>query len=148
MLGLRQRGWEIALAAWADDVVGKPYTWGQTDCLSLAASAILAMTRTALALPPYRSAATAKQQVEVVLDEHGSIGGALLAQGARRIGGASWAQPGDLLVWEPTDEWPFPEVAVVVGHKAIAADEAHGVCVQPLTVVVRDPAVTLYRVGA
>ena len=147
-LGLRQRGWEQALATWADGVVGKPYAWGETDCLSLASAAIAAMTRTPLALPPYRSAASAKQQVECVLAEHGTIGDALVAQGARRIGAATWAQPGDLLVAEPTDDWPFPEVGIVVGRHVVVADEARGVQLESVGLLMRDPDLGVYRVGA
>lgn len=147
-LGLRQRHWETRLVAWADTVLGKPYVWGETDCLSLAATAVREITGTPLPVPSYRSALAARQEVARVLEEHETIGAALQHHGARWIGSAAWAQPGDLLVWEPTAEWPFPEVAVVVGVHIVTADEHRGVVREPLTRVVRDDDASVYRVGA
>lgn len=41
---LKQPGWERRLVAWAEYTVGQPFKWGVTDCASLVADAIHAMT--------------------------------------------------------------------------------------------------------
>lgn len=91
---LRGPNWDVALQAWADALVGQPYAWGRTDCVSLAIAAIGVLYPHQPALPGYPSKTAA---LRALAEDPVLIPRTLELLGATPTTRA-FAQAGDILV--------------------------------------------------
>lgn len=97
----RVPNWRSRLHEWAVSQVGKSFTWGETDCASLAREALRVMFDTeVISLPAWRSAS----EGVATLAAHGAIPAIL-----ERVGGGQWTGPaflraGDLVVLPNNEE--------------------------------------------
>lgn len=117
----RVRNWDVALVEHARAVVGSPFTWGQTDCASLAIAAIETMYGgLPLDLPAYTTKTGALRAQKVM-----SIEGGLLSLGARWVT-MRGARAGDILL-AVGDLGHLSGCAYMLSHVAVMSSETHGV---------------------
>lgn len=129
----RQDHWNHKLVEWAEAIRGRPYVWGQYDCVTLALVAVGIITGVAPAplaagLRPYRTEFGA---LRAMLLYGKDAAGFFADVGLQRVdGGIRFAQSGDLLIVH----WPLqlPSVGVVVSRHVLESNEAAGVELLPL----------------
>lgn len=146
---LRQDHWQRRLVEWSEQKVGREYAIGVTDCATLALEAIAVLCSSAPAPSAPSTVSTLRELVEWVKaeqDSHGSVGGGFEARGLVAAGGMTYAQPGDVVVWEATDEVPLPMIGVVVGAHLMLSSDVDGVELQMLQSLHGDQTAALYRV--
>lgn len=90
---MRRRNWDIRLCTWAAAQLGRPYVWGETDCLALALGALQAQYP---ALPPLPIFPTQAAALRAIAADPGVIGATLYAAGARAVAQV-FLQAGDLV---------------------------------------------------
>jgi hypothetical protein len=136
---LRIRNWDVELAIWAAQQIGKPFVWGETDCGALVRVAHRVMYNEDLwpQLPPYRSRFGALRVLA-----RGSVRERLLASGATEYR-LPFAQSGDVVIYEG-DTSATGCCLVVVADKALVTEEGAVISTVPLFGVPQ-PA-TVYRI--
>ena len=125
-----RRNWDVRLYRWADQVVGRPFVWGDTDCGCLIRDAHVAMYGTdVFGWPTYRSKAGAMKARK-------KVGGILTAlQRACTAVGRRFAQDGDIIVITHKGEHGM---GIVVGTNAVGTYPGEPVSLVPLSVVPDD----------
>jgi len=123
---MRARNWDAALLAWADTVLGAPYVWGRTDCVSLATTAITVMYPALagdprLVLWPTKFAALRARVTQPTLlpDRLAALGAAPVPLG--------FLQAGDLLVPPAAAAEEEPAVLVSLGATVLSTHPDTGV---------------------
>ena len=92
----KTEGWEQALRAWADELLGAPFRWGESDCAIMCAKAFDAMTGSEFAEPlrgsysSFRSAVRYQRQHDLW---HG-----LLKAGCRALPSPLLMSTGDFVI--------------------------------------------------
>ena len=115
--------WEAALVRYADEQVGRPFTYGETDCGALVVGALAVMyTEPPLPRPRYGNL---RQALHIVAGLSGGVAGVLTHAGARSLT-TQYAQAGDVVVWPDKGERvPCLGVLVSVGQ-VLTSDEKAG----------------------
>jgi hypothetical protein len=136
--------WDVLLAEWAAAQVGRPFVWGETDCVSLTCAGLaVVLGRPFFPKPAYSSEAAAKQLVPF-----GGRLGQQLALLGRRVP-ELMAQSADVVVI-PADETAgefCDGLGLIVGTtQVIVANPEHGVRSLKLEAVRRVAPVEVYRV--
>lgn len=131
----RAEDWPERLANFIEARRERPFAWGDQDCVSLAADAVLAMTGLDL-LEPHRGAYETEDEADAILVAAGGIE-ALLADLAGRIGlpdrPVKRAQRGDLVMVRVGNH----EVAGIVNGTNVAVPGLDRVQFVPLRTIVR-----------
>lgn len=134
---MRVLNWDVLATKWAIEQVGKPFVWGETDCVSLMRQMAEIINGEPFGTHRYTSLRGALDVQEAT----GGICQALRDAGAVEIR-RSYATTGDVIV---ADDEPFPAVLLVITDKALFADHDQGVRLIPLSSV--SPDATVYRLG-
>lgn len=126
---LRRRTWENRLVAWEREVLGEPFEWGRTDCVSLARGALEAMYEDppVPTLGPDYETADGARRAHVETDGPEAV---LRAGGAEEVG-LGFARDGDMLIGVE-EAGGIEGVAVVVESYYVVASEEEGVLRRPL----------------
>ncbi|MFC0280314.1 DUF6950 family protein [Falsigemmobacter intermedius] len=114
-------GWEIRLHDEIEAAKGRPFSWGQHDCLTWAADVFAALTETPSLADDWRSTYhTPKQALRVIKRRAGvtNYGDAVSAHLGAPLPSVLFAQRGDLV------EGPGGKIGVCVGADAAFAGEA------------------------
>jgi hypothetical protein len=119
----RVRNWDVLLTEWAIEQIGRPFLWGQTDCMSLVrrAAAVLygGVDPFTERVPRWSDAATAAAVGQIC----GGPERALEYVGAVAVGWR-YAQTGDVWVRPPEDGgWGYAAGVVVSGHLLRAIED-------------------------
>lgn len=137
---------EILLQQFVRREVGRPFVWGETNCVALALRAVDAMHGTALhaahrkhMTTPVRARAwTRKNGARGVIEQ-------LVADGLEELAPA-FAQVGDILVGETADGQIAAHICL--GTRVLSSTEADGVRYLPLSAVSPPPTFAAgWRVG-
>lgn len=130
------------LVEFADSVVGRPFAWGATDCVTLAARCLEIQFPVfdASKIVTWRSLADARRRITT-----GSVSLWLQNAGAREIA-LECARAGDYIVG-PMDNSPFPYVYTGVGSRFLSSTVQDGVFVERREVLDLIPAPTAWRFG-
>jgi hypothetical protein len=135
----RVRNWDVQVTHWAIAQVGKPFVWGETDCVSLLRGLMRCLYGKtygpALEYHTLREALNVEEQTggarKVVLDLEPTV----LP--------LSYASTGDVLIDQRREGDPFEAVLCVITDKALFSEPDSVVKLIPLSTV--PPGVTLYR---
>lgn len=134
---MRRRNWDVALLQWATQQEGRPYAWGETDCIALALAAVGVLYPAPPPLPRFPSKVAALRALaeapDLIVATPAAAGAAPLALGFAAIG--------DLLV--PPPDRDEPAVLVGLGGWALASSPADGV--QRVPVAALPPATIAWR---
>ena len=128
---LKQPGWERRLVAWAEYTVGQPFRWGVTDCATLAANAIHAMTlsrsgqRVTHGVRGYSTRLGARR-ADI---KSGGISAHLLSMGLHPVD-VRFAQQGDILVTPRRTTREMEHAMVVVSGMLLDSRESEGSAVR------------------
>jgi len=127
---MRRSNWDTALAAWAATVVGHPYTWGHTDCVTLATTAITVLYPALAGDPrllrwPTKFAALRAQRAQptLLVDRLTQLGAAPVPLG--------FLQAGDLCVPPAAVADEEPAVLVALGATVLTTHPTTGVATFP-----------------
>ncbi len=127
---MRLRNWDVRLFAWADDVVGRSFEWGLTDCASLVTSSHVAMYgEDVFRWPVYKSLKGAMSAKEKV----GGIRKALKKDCAKV--GIKFARSGDIVLIRHKGE---EGMGVVVGTNVVGSHPDYPVMFVPLSALPRN----------
>lgn len=118
---MRRRNWDVALLQWAARQEGRPYVWGETDCIALAVAAVRVLYPAAPTLPRFPSKMAA---LRAIAGAPALIRDTLIAAGAVPLA-LGFAAIGDLLV--PPPDLDEPAVLVGLGGWALVSSPADGV---------------------
>ena len=136
----RIRNWDNAVVKWATTQRGRPFVWGQTDCVSLYRNALQVMYGEPIgpgltyhSLPSALAASA----------ECGGIRKVLLELGAVPLESAAYANTGDVLIDVLRDGDAFESTLPVITDKIMFADPEGVIVLVPLRDAPRD--VTAYR---
>ena len=129
-LVVRQRSWRPALLAWAIEVRGQPYIWGETDCGALVCKALRLQFGVDLfaSLPPWSSARSALRAWGALLKEAGGYATLLSRMGATEVRGrvrGRWPM-GTILI-SREDAGPLPALGIYVDPIVVQSDQECGV---------------------
>lgn len=136
-----QRNGDVELTMWVQSLVGKPFVWGETDCCTIVAGALLRLHGVDYRLPVYRSRDDAKRIVATM----GGLREQLVRLGAVEVP-VNFERTGDIVVLAPVGEEFTDGAGLVVGSQVITTSESDGVRVVPLAVVRRVAGMTTLRV--
>lgn len=126
----RTQTWEVDLVAWAEAARGKPFIWGETDCVSLARQAVRAVYGED---PAPDLAYNSLREAMAVLAER-DLPTRLGAAGFMLVeGGPIFAQNADLVVGADPETPNFPAVAVHVAGRWVVTSPERGVEIGPAT---------------
>ena len=118
---MRRRNWDVALLQWAVQQGGRPYAWGETDCVTLALAAVGVLYPAPPPLPRFPSKLAALRALAEAPD---LIPATLAAAGAVPLA-LGFAGAGDLLV--PPSDLDEAAVLVCLGGSALVSDPGLGV---------------------
>ncbi|MEB4590503.1 hypothetical protein VSS37_05890 [Candidatus Thiothrix sp. Deng01] len=122
----------IKLVKWATDQMGKPFKWGETNCVALALAGIDAQHDTDL-LDKYRKHMASERKAWAWMERHGMDAIVLrLKDDGLVLIPAGFAQPGDIVL----NTHPASGVSAAVllpGIKALSSTVQHGVVIQTAT---------------
>jgi hypothetical protein len=116
---------ELRLMAFARAELGRPFAWGDTNCVALALRAVDAMHGTELFIRHRRHMRSARRALAWTRD-HGTVGVIieLLRDGLVEVD-PRYAQPGDLLIGTTPDGQIAAHVCL--GERVLSSTEADGV---------------------
>lgn len=139
----RERNWDVALAVWAREQVGQPWTWGETDCGSLVLAAYEVMYGERPPGLPGDWYHDLRGAVKMQRDT-GGVEGVLRELGAEVVP-PGFVQRGDVAVLTPEEE-ELPAAAVVLDYQhVLEVSEEEGVRLHPLQALREYPDATFYR---
>lgn len=125
---IRVRDWRVHLFAWARDIRGQPFVWGETDCMSLAREALrLQFGRDVLPdIKPWDTVRKAHDCWKKIEDDGGlpSLFGHL---GAREVSQRRYNWPVGSIVEMGKDEHGFVSVGVYVDPIIVSSTLEDGV---------------------
>lgn len=137
---LMPRNGELSLISWASEMRGKPFIWGQTDCVML----------TLLGLDRYLGTQHAASYAGLWSSKKSAL--AYFGQqrpsqwferhGASRID-RSHAMLGDTIM-VPADPWP-ETCHMVLGRYSLSSHEQKGVVVLRTITLLSEPSITIWR---
>lgn len=131
----RVEDWPARLADFVEARRGRPFAWGEQDCVSLAADAVWEITGVDL-LAPHRGAYATEGQAEAIVAAAGGMA-ALLADLAGRIGLSDRpvrrAQRGDLVLVQVGNQ----QMAGVVNGTTVVVPGAEHIQFVPLRCIQR-----------
>jgi len=136
--------WDRQLTLWARDQVGKPFSWGSTDCAALVRAALHVMYGREM-LPDLPTWSTLTEAI-TVLQAHPVPD--MLQQLGARVVAPNFERAGDILLWKDPDHDQLPALGIRFSFNLLITDPAHGVTAPPsrnLTAAFR-AAATAYRV--
>lgn len=132
----RATNWEQRLARWVRTQRGRPFEWGETDCVSLVRGAV-AIVR---GETPWRLAGGASRAegwyttVRGAREAYAATGGVerVLCDdiGAAPVGHA-YVTTGDIVASDPKDDEPWGAVGVVLDIRVLSSDPERGVTLDP-----------------
>lgn len=135
--------WSVSLAELANDIVGAPFEWGRTDCVSVARSALVAIFGEDPLVPHINVTYTTKIGAARAFKKIGSMTDIVLAAGAKEIA-SNLAGDGDFMIFP--SEGNYENVATRMGSMWIMADEELGYIVaRKIFVTSIDPDVRVFR---
>jgi len=124
----RVLNWDGRLVAWAKEMVGRPFVWGETDCITLAIEAIeiIHPGQIKFDLPFWDS----KKTAIVAIKKINGFSAYMEKHGAVKIESELLARAGDLLVAPSVDS--IEGCQVVIGGKIISSRPDEGVHIRNL----------------
>lgn len=142
---MRHRDWDDRLFRACDELVGRPFEWGETDCASMVIHALEAMyPPDDLPLPMDRPAWATERAALRAYRATGGVEAALRAHGAQEVP-LAFAQQGDIIIGLD-EQGGVPGLAIVVSDAYQVASQADGVVQRKLRDLREaDPDVTVLR---
>lgn len=140
---MRPANWDVALATWAGDQLGRPFVWGETDCVTLCFAGLERVAGHAVvAVPKYTTEAEARQLVPF----GGRLGQQMAILGYQVQ--PTFAQSGDVVVLPASDGEFSDGLGLVVGtNQVLVADLEEGVRTHRLAAVLKVAKVEVYRLA-
>lgn len=126
----RERNWDLALHELRLSLVGAPFVWGETDCVSVVRRSWELVFGGDLLehLPHYASGSEARAALSMT----GGLGMAMLDHGALTFP-LTFAQTGDVVNGPEDPGHGFPFVGLVVGREVLTSTMEQGVIAHPLS---------------
>ena len=118
----RIRDWTVALGELAREVIGAPFEWGETDCVSVFRRALVAMYGKDIAAPYIDVTYTTKVGATRAFNKVGGYEDTLLKMGAKEVP-PHLTRDGDVMVF-PKGEGNFENVMTKMGGAWIMSDPA------------------------
>ena len=133
---------EVSLLSWASLIRGKPFIWGETDCVMLTLLALDKFLGTKNA-STYAGRWTSREDALSYFDKETPSQWFTEHKGSRVD--PAYAVIGDTITL-PADPWP-EQCHFILGHFSLAADEARGVILIPTRFLLRQPGATVWRLA-
>lgn len=116
--------WRQALTAWVNQQNGKPFVWGETNCIALALAATDVQTGGAL-LPTYRHhmSSASRAQAWTRRNDLEKLKQILVGHGMTQLSSLTLADDGDILLAEHNGLYAH----IFVSGKCLSATLDHGV---------------------
>ncbi len=115
----RVPNWHVALGKLATDLIGQPFVWGETDCVSIFRKALVAMYGQDIAAPYIDVTYTTKAGATRAFNKIGNYASILEKIGAKEIAPHN-ARDGDIAVFMP--EGKYENVMTMMGGAWVLAD--------------------------
>ena len=119
MMRTRVPNWSVKLAGFADSVLGKPFVWGETDCVSICRGALETMYDEDIIAPHFDATYSTKIGAARVFGKIGSMATVAEQAGAREVR-PDMSVDGDVMLFPRVGS--YENVATRIGGMWIVSD--------------------------
>jgi len=116
----RVPNWSVKLAGFADSVLGKPFVWGETDCVSICRGALETMYGEDIIAPHFDGTYSTKTGAARAFSKVGSLSAIAEQAGAKEVR-HNMSVDGDVMVFPKVG--PYENVATRIGGMWIISDQ-------------------------
>jgi hypothetical protein len=142
---IRVPNWNVRLVELANEVLGKPFVWGETDCASVARRAVAVMYEDDPVAQHIKVTYTTKVGAARAFKKIGSMIDILLAAGAKEVR-PDLTQDGDIMVFPKNENAGYENLATRIGSMWIVSSPEEGrVLSTKIRVTSLDPDVRVFR---
>jgi hypothetical protein len=125
----RVLNWDTQTVTWAIAQLGKPFCWGETDCVSLLRGMLQIMYGEPVGpTDPYDDLRSACEVHRLT----GGVWRVLKSFGSSELLGVTYASTGDVLLASPREDEPFEAVMPVINDKYLFTEPGGLVQLMPL----------------